>query len=326
MGVDQRKSQHQQRTDWVGLSAMALLILIPSLLWSIQSNQYPIALTDQKAGDARILLLNYAESDWSERNPAAVLWSWKPSDSGLSPADWGLPTEARLRRSAAWGGEWMAVCDSYGLMAVVSYPDKVPEWSISAGRLANVHSIELLPNGNVAAAASTGGWVRVYTASQGPSSSAFAQYNLPDAHSVLWDPRLNVLWALGRNKLVQLKIGGSDAAPTLILAATTTLSADGGHDVEPKYGDPTKLWITAGASTWIYDKATGKETRYQQTVGYKSINNQSASGQIVETRPHASCTQNSWCTDILEFYSPTDLRTRPHAAIYRARIWDPDYQ
>jgi hypothetical protein len=51
-----------------------------------------------------------------------------------------------------------------------------------------------------------------------------------------------------------------------------------------------------------------------------------ANGQVIETRPHASCTQDTWCTDTIEFYSPVDVRTRPHSAIYRARIWNPDYQ
>lgn len=303
------------------------LILIASSFRSIaaQRPQY-IALTDQKAGDPQILLMNYAQTDWSESNHAAVVWSWRPAESGISSDGWGLPTEAKLRNNSVWGGQWMAVCDSYGFMAVVSYPGKVKKWSATAGRTANVHGIELLPNGNIAAAASTGGWVRIYTSSTSPSSSTYTQYNLPDAHSVLWDPQRQVLWALGRNKLVQLKIGGTDAAPSLSAVATTTLPADSGHDVEPKYGDPTRLWITTGSSTWIYDKTTDKATLFQHVSGYKSINNLLASGQVIETRPRPSCTQDAWCTDTIEFYSPEDVRTRPHAAIYRARIWNGDYE
>jgi hypothetical protein len=80
----------------------------------------------------------------------------------------------------------MAVSDSYGFIAVVSHPGKVKKWSATAGRTANVHGIELLPNGNVAAAASSGGWVRVCTASQGPSSSTYAQYNPFPTHTVFY--------------------------------------------------------------------------------------------------------------------------------------------
>lgn len=298
-------------------------ILQPMVL-SGQTSNY-IALTDQKPGDPRILLMDYGQKDWSSNNPRAVVWSWRPSDSGIESAGWKLPTEAKLRNSSVWGGQWMATCDSYGFMAVISYPGKIRKWSLDAGRKENVHGIELLPNGNVAAAASTAGWVRIYTASQGPFSSDYVQYNLPDAHDVLWDPKRQVLWALGKNKLVQLRIEGTAAKPIISEVSTKILSVDSGHDVEPKYGDPNKLWITAGRSTLIYDKTTGMDLPYQNISSYKSINNQS-DGQIVETRPHATCKYDSWCTDVIEFFSPDDIRVRPDAAIYRARVWNPNYQ
>ena len=303
-------------------SAVMVFLALPL---SGQTSKY-IALTDQKAGDPRILLMDYGQNDWSSDNPKAVIWSWRPADSRIEPAGWRLPTEAKLRNNAVWGGQWMAVCDSAGFMAVVSYPGKEVKWSLNAGTSSNVHGIELLPNGNVAAAASTGGWVRIYTASQGPSSAKYVQYNLTDAHNVLWDPQMQVLWALGGTTLVQLQIGGTASEPTLTAVETKTLSAGSGHDLAPKYGDPAKLMITSGGSTWFYDKMTKKETLYQHTSGYKSINNQPSTGQIIETRPHASCKEDSWCTDVIEFVSPDDTRTRPGAAVYRARIWNADYQ
>jgi hypothetical protein len=143
---------------------------------------------------------------------------------------------------------------------------------------------------------------------------------------VLWDPQRQVLWALGGDKLVQLHVGGSTAAPTLTAVAIKVLPVPYGHDVEPKYGDSAKLWITAGGSTWVYEKTTGQATRYQGVAGYKSINNLAATGQVIETRPHASCKQNGWCTDVIEFIAPDEMRTRPHAAVYRARLWRPEYQ
>lgn len=303
----------------------SVVVVFLALPLSGQTSRY-IALTDQKAGDPRILVMDYGQEDWSSRNPKAVVWSWRPADSGIDPTGWRLPTEAKLRNSALWGGQWMAVCDSAGFMAVVSYPGKKVKWSLNAGSSSNVHGIELLPNGNVAAAASTGGWVRIYTASQGASSADYVQYNLPDAHNVLWDPQMQVLWALGGAKLVQLRVGGTPSKPTLTAIETNTLSERSGHDVAPRYGDPTKLMITAGGSTWFYDKVTKKEILYQHVPGYKSINNQPLTGQIIETRPHASCKEDSWCTDMIEFFSPDDIRIRSGAAIYRARIWDADYQ
>jgi hypothetical protein len=283
-----------------------------------------IALAEQAT--SKILVMDYTQKNWDSSNSSAVKWNWQPSDSGISSEGWKLPNDARLRYNKTWGGEWVAIVAGYGRLAVVSYPGKIKKWSINIGSKPNVHGIELLPDGNVAVAASTGGWVRVYTASQGESSETYVQYNLPDAHNVLWDPARKTLWALGKDKLVQLRLEGTPANPTLTQTAVTTLPVGSGHDLEPKYGDPNTLWLTMGSSTWTFDKTQNKATLFQKVAGYKSINNQSATGQIIETKPHASCTNSSWCTDVIEFYSPADIRTRIGAAIYRARVWDPDYQ
>lgn len=282
-----------------------LCMLLAGILLLVQCSAYAedyIALADQASGHPKILVMDYAQKDWSINNPSAVVWSWQPTDSGIGADGWGLPNDARLRKSDVWGGQWAAIVDGHGRLAIVSYPGKAKKWSINVGPKPNVHGIELLPDGNVAVAASSGGWVRVYTASQGESSSTYANYDLPDAHNVLWDPTRKVLWALGKDKLIQLHVGGTSAVPILTLAATKILSHGGGHDLEPKYGDLNTLWITTGDSTWTYDKMTNQETLYQNVVGYKSINNQSSTGQVIETRSHSSCTQNAWCTDVIEFF------------------------
>ncbi|MBW8748062.1 MAG: hypothetical protein JF584_10955, partial [Acidobacteria bacterium] len=168
----------------------------------------PIALADQSKDGPRILVMDYNQKDWSRANNKSVLWSWNPSDSGINDATgWTLPNDTRLRNIN--GKRYMVTASGYGLIAVVGYPDKQKKWSINIGKAPNVHGIELLPDGNVAMAASTGGWVRVYTASQAPDSAKYVQFDLKDAHNVLWDPSQRLLWSLGMDKLVQLKIGGT---------------------------------------------------------------------------------------------------------------------
>ena len=303
---------------------MKLLAVLLLAVTGFAQKLDPIALADQSKDDPRILVMDYNQKDWSRANNKSVLWSWKPSDSGINDAtSWTLPNDARLRNIN--GKRYMVTASGYGLIAVVGYPDKRKKWSINVGKASNVHGIELLPDGNVAMAASTGGWVRIYTASQAQDSAKYVQFDLKDAHNVLWDPSREVLWSLGMDKLVQLKIGGTSAAPTLTPAKTITMPDTSGHDLEAKLGDPNTLWITTGSATWSFDKRTEKFTLLQKVSGYKSINNQVSTGQRVQTRPHTSCTQNSWCTDIIEFFGPDDTRTR-EMAVYRARLWREDYQ
>jgi hypothetical protein len=287
----------------------------------------PIVLTDQAKQDPRILVMDPGQADWSAANPKAVLWSWRPADSGMDPGGFGLPTEVKVRRVPAWGqGQWIAVSDSRGFMGVVSYPGKEKKWVVNAGKSANVHGIEILPNGNVAAAASTGGWVRVYAASQGSTSSTYAQFDMKDAHNVLWDPRRQVLWAVGGRQLVELRVEGSDGAPSLRLVKTTALPSDGGHDLSPVYGDVDTLQVTTVEQVYLFHKDDDRFSLLADTPNIKSINRQPGTGQWIETSPHASCTEDSWCTNVIDLRHPDGVRERPSAAVYRARILIDQYQ
>jgi hypothetical protein len=306
--------------------ALALTLAAPHGMQA-QHAEDPIALTDQAKADPKILVMDPAQQDWSAANPKAVLWSWRPAESGIDPTSFGLPTEVKLRPVPAWGkGQWMAVSDSRGFMGVVSYPGKEKRWFVDAGKPSNVHGIEILPNGNVAAAASTGGWVRVYTASQSATSSTYAQFGMPDAHNVLWDPQRQVLWAVGGKQLVQLKVEGEDAAPTLRLVTTTPLPTNGGHDLSPVYGDTDTLYVSTVKQVYLFHKSSNTFTLLQDMPNIKSINRQPATGQIIETSPHASCGEDNWCTNVFDLLSPAGERKRPTAAVYRARLFRADYQ
>lgn len=50
----------------------------------------------------------------------------------------------------------------------------------------NLHSAELLPNGDIAIATSGGGFVWAYASSQGASASTHAQDSLTQAYAALW--------------------------------------------------------------------------------------------------------------------------------------------
>jgi hypothetical protein len=119
----------------------------------------------------KILVFDPASPDWN--GSCAIAWSWSPSASnGFSAATpgWGHPTDMRIRNNCVFGGQFMTVTASDGLAAIIPYPaGNSRQWSLNVG--GNPQAAELLPNGNIAVAASAGGWVRVYTSSQGPSTS-----------------------------------------------------------------------------------------------------------------------------------------------------------
>lgn len=296
-----------------------------------------IAVTDQDS--KKILVLDPKVPDWNSSE--AVKWSWYPNASNgfESPVPgWRLPSDVKLRNSSFYGGQVMLVCDSDGFAAIVPYPGgDTKKWSINLGVGPNPHAVELLPDGNIAIAASTGGWVRIYTASQGVDSSKYVQYDLQGAHGVLWDPKMQVLWAIGDKIITGLKVGGTTDAPTLQedTSLTTKLIVTGGHDLYPVYGNSDRLWITMNAGVSQFVKSTkswdmqyeGFRTLNRPTV--KSIGNQPKGKIVVQTKPNK--TGYDWATNTVDIFTlgkevVHETRTRKSSAIYKARVWNPDYQ
>ncbi len=290
-----------------------------------KQEMYPIAVTDQAAKQIRIYP---AHENWNEEQPA--LWSWRPSSGngfkGLTWG-WGLPNGVKLRQNDVLGGQHLVITDSKGLAAIISYPNADMKWAKVVG--GDPHAAELLPNGNIAVAASKGGWVRVYASSQSPEADHYAEYKLPGAHGVLWDPIHEVLWALGDYLLVSLKVEGNEAKPTLEVETLKNLPSPWGHDLQPVHGNEDRLWVTTGSRVYQYVKSSGKfeigYPGYEQVnqSNVKSIGNQ-LNGQIVLTRPSENCA-NDWCTDSINFYMPDFVRTLTGAQLYKARILNPEY-
>ena len=287
--------------------------------------------------------------DWNRAE--AKKWSWSPTTAtGFSTAEvngFGGGADARLRKVKAWSDSaFIAVADAK-MAAVVSYPGAVRKWSQPL--TGNVHSTEILPNGNVAIAASDGNWVRVYCSSQGADNTSFVQYTLNAAHAVLWDSTYNLLWVTGQEPtsqahiLTALEIGGTAAAPTLteVTAWRSTLPSAWGHDVAPYYGDAARLWVSTNGGVYVYNKTTKSFVAApggSNRTFVKAVTNFSAAGAIVQTQPDANksplpavnCNLNGWSTSTVEFFSSSGslqtTRVVNGACFYKARVFSPSYQ
>lgn len=308
---------------------------MPQLSRNVDVSSSYVAVTDQVSH--RIMVLKADE--WAKGREDAVVWTWSASASngfeGLE-ASWGLPTDAKIRwNERLGGGYWMVVTDSRGLAAIVPYPQgDSRQWGWNVG--GNPHSAELLPNGNIAVAASTGGWVRIYTSSQGPDCGDYVEYPFPGAHGVQWDPERRVLWALGDDDLVALEITGSDAAPVVREVHKVALPTRYGHDLQPVYGNTDRLWVSTGSHVYQYIKSLNDfDESYSNSdmisrANVKSVGNL-PSGQVVSAvpdqviRPESGSSSNDWCTARIDFVNPSMTGILPGAGIYKARVWNPDY-
>ena len=105
--------------------------------------------------------------------------------------DWGTPSNVsgvKYRKNTVFG-DVIITCCSGGYAAIIKYPSKEVVWETrSCGN--NPHSVEILPNGDLACASSTGGTIQLYRTSallKGDKKVAdsWKTYKLKGAHGVL---------------------------------------------------------------------------------------------------------------------------------------------
>ncbi|GAA2496423.1 DUF6528 family protein [Streptomyces gobitricini] len=304
---------------------------VPVPAAAIPAGTPDVLLTDQAS--RRVLLLDGARRGWDPgADPAVVRWAFSPlGDARYADLDpdvsWVHPSEAKVR---VWRGRtYVLTVASSGFAAVVEYPSGRRYWgdALSPGTIRhNPHSIELLPDGNVAVAGSTGGVVRLYAASRGRAGVPFATYPLKDAHGLQWDAGRRVLWALGGDRLVALRVGGTAARPTLDEAFGARLPAPHGHDLGQVAGNPDRLWVSSGSAVHQYVKSTGTFLRDFPGAAdisrarVKAVGDDPVTGQVISTVPERGL-EETWWTRTVAVHRPAGRYRLANGGIYKARWW-----
>jgi len=341
---------------------------------AIQTTATPKLSTESTACGCWIGTVNQANNTVEVYDPAvyywstaaALKWSFKPTTANgySSTAEiplWGGPTDVKLRNVSAFAGTTQAIATAGGRLATIAaYPSGNKIWTMgysTANPQVEIHSVELLPNGNIALASAGRNWVRVYSSSQPvPNHDHYDEFSLGSAHAVLWDPSLQRLWVTGWLPLHQingqyygwdalnqvitaLQITGTAADPILTEDTNyrTVLPGKYGHEISPYYYDNNKLWVAVqvdnvdnSKGVYIFDKTTKTFTPVSGAANrnfVKGVGNQ-PSGQIVEIRPQnaGGTGESSWQNDTVNFYNPAATRIKPGAKFYKIRVFDPDYQ
>lgn len=210
----------------------------------------------------------------------------------------------------------------------------------------NPHAIEILPSGNIVIASSTDNKLRLFKTSALKSSStsaanSYVDYELEDAHGVLWDPTYRVLWALGRYELRAYYIAGSGTSENLVEATEMRITLPeghrGGHDLSPDYTNTRYLYITVGEFALKIDKQEHKlmvNYEYSNIFSARNIKGFSnnplgnffITGEI-GTTSYSTSTTNSiyYCRYNGTTYEKIKL-TSSKVAIYKARSFCGTYQ
>lgn len=284
------------------------------------TDSYLIAVTDQK--NSRIEVFDLADGDLSSK---AALWSHKYAEYNIA--------DTRLRE---YNGKEVVLAAFGGTSAsMVDYETGTSLWFTNQ-TANNPHAAELIPAGGgvIAVAASTGGEIRFFAL---PSSAPSVSVPLEDAHGVLWDPTLNVLWAQGGSTLCAYTVvrEGGTVTVTEVPAYRTSLPSGGAHDLQPFYGDTDKLLITNSKAVYVFSKSEKKfDTGYD---GSRWLNRSGVKGVgIFDDGSFVSITPDgafkTWTSATVSFlqrigdsYAASSI-TSPDGGFYKVRVWNKNYQ
>lgn len=187
-----------------------------------------------------------------------VAWEWTAADSGLSAAEqawFDLPDEAK----PVYNRTCVLVTASGGGVALIRIADKKAMFYAKPG--GNPHSAEVLPDGNVVVASSTGNLLSVYVYNGADSYVSRPAFTMPvhSAHNVVWDRKRGCLWTATGAQLLKLAYNGKRTDPELTQVRSYDMAAGNtdAHDLAPVCGEDA-MYVSTNQHVYKFDCAAEK--------------------------------------------------------------------
>ena len=244
------------------------------------------------------------------------VWSWRAADSPGLPADMHALFRTTDDCKPVDGGRRILVSSSGGAVALV---DRQTRRASFSARVTNAHSIEMLPGGRIAAAASvstagTGDRLVIFDAATGKE---LASDELRSAHGALWDDGRRMLWALGGDLLRAYNIGPSGGPIKLDRTFEIALPSEGGHDLVAIPGS-SRLFLSTVGGCFYFDRER-REFSPHDALGdqpnIKSYNVHPRTSRVV----YIQAEDPNWWAEHLHFQRPPGTLHLPGEHLYKAR-------
>jgi len=243
----------------------------------------------------------------------AVIWEWKPENSNVQPAHvkwFSNPSDAKM----VYNNDYVLMNASGGGVALIRVADKKTVFYAYAG--GNTHSAELLPDGNIVSASSTGNYLMLFKTDtlHYPDGVYTKKVPIDFGHNVVWDATRQKLWSAARNHMNAFRYNFNCHAPDLVTDTVFSLPGEEAHDLFPVYGE-NSLWLTNTTHVYKFDVVTAqlKEADVLQ-ANIKSISSAGASLPTILIRP-----KESWWTDEVLDAEGHRLFIQKGWKIYKAR-------
>lgn len=220
-----------------------------------------------------------------------IIWEWSPLSADIKTENlkwFSNISDAKL----VYNGKYILTNASGGAVALVRISDKKVMFYAYAG--GNVHSAELLPDGNIVSASSTGNYLTVFKVDtlHFPDNVYSKKISIDFGHNVVWDQKNQLLWSAAMNKLKSFKYNFNCNQPDLIPDQELSLPGTEAHELFPVYGE-NALWLTNTTNVYKFDLAT--KTLTQANVlqaNIKSVSSGPSDFPVILIKP-----KTEWWTD-----------------------------
>lgn len=243
-----------------------------------------------------------------------LIWSWKPEESNVKAEHLGWfsnISDAKL----VYGGKYLIACASGGGVALIRVADRKTLFYAWAG--GNTHSIEILPDGNLVSASSTGNYLTVFKVDTIHFPEKVYSKNIPieSGHNVVWDRTNKLLWSAGGSELKSFRYNFDCENPDLTLSETIALPDHSAHDLFPVYGEHA-LWLTTATQVYRFDLSskTVSEAGLPLHQNIKSVSSGPAGFTTAIIKP-----KTSWWTDEVVDIQGNSIYFEQGLKIYKAR-------
>ena len=243
------------------------------------------------------------------------VWSWRAADSPEIAADLRPLFRTTDDCKPIDGGRRILISSSGGAVALI---DRQTRRASFVARVTNAHSIEMLPGGRIAAAASvstagSGNRIVIFDA----AGKELISDELRSAHGVVWDESRDLLWALGGDVLRAYAVGAPGGSTTLERRFEMPLPDRGGHDLVALPGS-SRLFLSTERRCFYFDRDR-RQLSPHETLGdrpdVKSYNVHRTTGRIVYIQAEGS----NWWAEHLHFAQPEGTLRLPGEHLYKAR-------
>lgn len=200
----------------------------------------------------------------------AIKWAWTPRQSPKVKLDnfyfYNNPSEVKLIRNntqllfSCSGGACGIIDIASGELLYHVYPK------------GNPHSAELLPDGNIVTASSTGAFLMLFDLQRDPEGNIAKQYDCPSAHGVVYDEKTQRLYSCGREGITEWRYDSRKVE--LIKIADypfpVVINVFGGHDLYRDLQDGL-LTVSGRHAVYKFNCQTKEQTFFLNAAHVKSV-------------------------------------------------------